>query len=64
MLFIAFYNNAIWINYVKAKRDKKQKNEKSRLFGVRDETITYVMQQIGTGMTGRENWLIGKSANN
>ena len=40
-LRIAAQNNAIMINYVKAKIDKTQQNSKCRLCGDRDEMINH-----------------------
>ena len=41
-------NNAIWINYIKAKLDKTQQNSKCRLCDERDETINKRMQQTSS----------------
>ena len=46
-LFIAAQNNAIRINYIKARIYKTQQNSRYRLCGDRDEKINH-MQQIGT----------------
>ena len=42
-LIIAAQNNAIRINYIKAKIDKTQQNSKRRLCGDRDETVNHVL---------------------
>ena len=42
-LLMATQNNAIRINYVKAKIDETQQNTKCWLFGDRDKTINHVI---------------------
>ena len=42
---MAAQNNAIWINYVKAKIDKLQQISKCWLCGDRDEVIYYIINE-------------------
>ena len=44
-LLIAAQNNAISINYAKARIDKTQQNRKCRLRGDRDETINHIISE-------------------
>ena len=44
-LLIVVQNNAIRTNYVKARIDKTEQNDRYRLYGPRDETINHIISE-------------------
>ena len=62
-LLMAAQNNAIRTNHIKARLDKTQQNNKSRLCGDRDETINHIISECSKlaqkEFKTRHNW-VGK----